>query len=121
MQQVSSSTSTNGNKNQLLPRLSSRQLVQPSKKIRPLSEIKHPLTSAQMLVQSSEPNTEVVQVTGVKLNSTNKGIEVILETTQGDKLQLTNRSLGNSFIADIPNVQLRLASGNSFRQEKPTA
>ncbi|MEH2290677.1 TonB-dependent siderophore receptor [Nostoc sp.] len=97
-------------------------------KIRQLSELEPVVTSAKMLlVQSSTPantpQTEVVQVTGVKANPTAKGVEVILQTSKGEQLQITNRSAGNNFIADIPNAQLRLPSGEAFtfRSEKPIA
>lgn len=80
--------------------------------------IEHPIASAQQLVQSpappNTPSAEVVQVTAVKANPTAKGVEVILQTTKGEQLQVTNRSIGNSFIADIPNAQLRLPSGEGF-------
>ena len=77
------------------------------------------LSSAQMLVQSPAP--EVVQVTAVKANPTDKGVEVILQTTLGQQLQVVNRSDGNSYIADLPNAQLRLPSGEAFvfRSQKP--
>ncbi|AFY33184.1 TonB-dependent siderophore receptor [Calothrix sp. PCC 7507] len=80
-----------------------------------------PLTRAQILAQSPAP--EVVSVTGVKANPTDKGMELILQTSIGEDLQITNRSAGNSFIADIPNTQLRLPSGEAFtfRSEKPIA
>ncbi|MEH2177848.1 TonB-dependent siderophore receptor [Nostoc sp.] len=101
---------------------------QVNKKIRQVSELEPVVTSAKMLlVQSSTPantpQTEVVQVTGVKANPTAKGVEVILQTTKGEQLQITNRSAGNNFIADIPNAQLRLPSGEAFtfRSEKPIA
>ncbi|AFZ59625.1 TonB-dependent siderophore receptor [Anabaena cylindrica FACHB-243] len=77
-----------------------------------------------LLSQSPTPDTQLtVLITGVKANPTNKGVEVILETVQGEQLQITNRSDGNSFIADIPNAQLRLLSGETFtfRSEKPMA
>ncbi|MFQ4145913.1 TonB-dependent siderophore receptor [Chlorogloeopsis sp. ULAP02] len=63
----------------------------------------------------------IIQITGVKANPTDKGVEVILETDQGQQLQVINRSTGNNFIADIPNAQLRLPSGDAFtfRSEKP--
>ncbi|MEH1844261.1 MAG: AMIN domain-containing protein [Nostoc sp.] len=66
---------------------------------------------------------KVVQVTSVKANPTNKGVEVILQTDKGQQLQVVNRSNGNNFIADIPNAQLRLPSGDAFtfRSEKPIA
>ena len=104
--------------------------LQATRKIRQISEIEPVITSAQMLlVQSPTPNnplnqrSEVVQVTGVKANSTNKGVEIILQTTKGQQLQVINRSANNSFIADIPNTQLRLPSGEAFtfRSTKPIA
>ncbi|MCL6753064.1 TonB-dependent siderophore receptor [Nostoc sp. CCCryo 231-06] len=100
------------------------------REIRQLSEIEHPSTSAQMLVQSpastnppSPSQGDVIQVTGVQAKPTDKGVEVILQTTQGEKLQITNRSADNNFIADIPNAQLRSSSGEAFtfRSEKPLA
>jgi iron complex outermembrane receptor protein len=88
----------------------------PISKISQLNEIKKPATNIkQWLAQS------LIQITGVKSQTTDTGIEVILETNQSDKLQLTNKSEGNSFIVDISNSQLRLSSGNTFHQEKPTA
>ncbi|MEH1830629.1 MAG: TonB-dependent siderophore receptor [Nostoc sp.] len=86
-----------------------------------IRDIKLPLTSAEMLVQS--PTSVVVQVTGVKANPTDKGVEVILQTSKGEQLQLVNRSAGNSFIVDVPNAQLQLPSGDTFtfRSEKPIA
>ncbi|MEH2413560.1 TonB-dependent receptor plug domain-containing protein [Nostoc sp.] len=100
---------------------------QTSRKIRQPSEIELPNTSAQMLVQSPAPETvpvpEIVQVTAVKANPTNKGLEVILQTSHGEQLQLVNRSTDKSFITDIPNAQLRLPSGDAFtfRSDKPIA
>ncbi|MBW4510684.1 MAG: TonB-dependent receptor [Scytonematopsis contorta HA4267-MV1] len=83
--------------------------------------------SVDMLVQASSPNSaplqEVVPITSVKANPTNKGLEVILQTTKGNQLQVTNRSTGNNFIADITGAQLRLGNGGSFvfRSSKPIA
>ena len=94
------------------------------REIRQLSEIERPSTSAQqLLVQSPAPTTQVVPITAVKANPTDKGVEVILQTSLGEQLQITNRSAANSFIADIPNAQLRLPSGESFtfRSDKPLA
>ena len=84
-----------------------------------LNQVELPGTNAYQLVQSPKPG--VVTITGVKANPTPKGVEVILETNQGDKLQVANRSTGNNFIVDINGGQLRLASGEAFtfRSEKP--
>ncbi|MGI2903687.1 TonB-dependent siderophore receptor [Tolypothrix sp. VBCCA 56010] len=78
---------------------------------------------AQIEQDKQTPQTEVVQVTSVKANPTDKGVEVILQTSQGEQLQVTNRSAGNNFIADIPNAQLRLPNGDAFtfRSNKPIA
>ncbi|MEH2122315.1 TonB-dependent siderophore receptor [Nostoc sp.] len=93
------------------------------REIRQLSEIEHPKTSAQRRVQSPAPSSEIVQITGVQATPTDKGVEVILQTDKGAQLQITNRSTGNNFIADIPNSQLRLPNGEAFtfRSEKPLA
>ncbi|MEH2275318.1 MAG: AMIN domain-containing protein [Nostoc sp.] len=86
-----------------------------------IREIKLPLTRAEMLVQS--PTSEVVQVTQVQANPTDKGVDIILQTLLGQQLQLVNRSAGNIFIVDVPNAQLRLPSGEAFtfRSDKPIA
>ncbi len=59
----------------------------------------------------------------VKANPTSKGLDLVLQTSKGQQLQLVNRSAGNSFSADIPNAQLRLPSGSAFtyRSDKPIA
>ncbi|WP_228055400.1 TonB-dependent receptor plug domain-containing protein [Gloeocapsopsis crepidinum] len=91
-------------------------------KIRRLSETEFPATSVkELLSQSPTPNTSLVQITEVEAVPTDKGVEVILQTPFGEQLQVTNRSSGNNYIADIPNAQLRLPSGDSFtfRLEKP--
>lgn len=106
-----------------------------SAKIQTLSEINFPAASVKDLLSQSPINPPsfppyqggkqggVVIITGVKANPTDKGMEVILQTTQGEQLQITNRSAENTFIADIPNAQLRLPSGDAFtfRSETPVA
>ncbi|MCC5648467.1 TonB-dependent receptor [Nostoc sp. XA013] len=77
--------------------------------------LQHRIKSTQKLVQAPE----VIQVTGVKVNSVDKQLEIILETAQGNQLQPLSKSEGNNFIADIPNAQLRLSTGGAFSQEKP--
>lgn len=64
---------------------------------------------------------QVREVTGIKLNSTQNSIEVILESPAAQQLQVLPRIAGNTYIADIPNAQLRLEGGNTFRQNNPTA
>lgn len=64
--------------------------------------------------------SQVVQVTGVQLNPTANGLEIILETPAGEQLQVLPRIDGNTYIADIPNTQLRPPSSNT-RQDNPVA
>ncbi|MEH2150097.1 TonB-dependent siderophore receptor [Nostoc sp.] len=73
--------------------------------------------------QGEKQESQVVQVTSVKANPTDKGVEVILQTDKGQQLQVVNRSSGNNFITDIPNAQLRLPNGDAFtfRSTKPIA
>jgi len=79
------------------------------------------LATAVTTVLVAEPVfAQVVQVTKVQLNSTSEGIEVILETAAGEQLQVLPRTDGNTYIADIPNAQLRLRGGNTFRRDNPT-
>ncbi|MHC5714802.1 MAG: AMIN domain-containing protein, partial [Nostoc sp.] len=95
------------------------KLPEATKKIRQLSELEPVVTSAKMLLVQSPtppntPPTSVVQVTSVKANPTAKGLEIILQTSKGEQLQLVNRTAGSNFITDIPNAQLRLPSGEAF-------
>ncbi|MEH2081244.1 MAG: TonB-dependent siderophore receptor [Nostoc sp.] len=93
--------------------------------IRCVRDLQRPaMTVKEWLSQGESGNNqpvEIVQVTGVKANPTDKGVEVILETPQGTQLQVTNRSTGNNFIADVSGGQLRLPSGEAFTfgSEKP--
>ncbi|MEH1848743.1 MAG: TonB-dependent siderophore receptor [Nostoc sp.] len=100
-----------------------------SAEVRSASEVQSAKTSATYLLripkkqnkvtQLSQATSDVVSVTDVKVNATDKGIELILVTQNSQKLQVKGRIDGNSYIADIPNAQLQLASGESFQQLKP--
>ncbi|MBV6622429.1 MAG: TonB-dependent receptor [Rivularia sp. (in: Bacteria)] len=109
-----------------LPRASLQQKIkldEAGQNILQLSEIELPATKAQLLVQSSTTaQGSIVPIAGVRTNSTDKGLEIILQTPQARQLQVVNRSSGNDFIADIPNAQLQQASGDEFKftQEKPS-
>ncbi|MEH2263860.1 TonB-dependent siderophore receptor [Nostoc sp.] len=72
---------------------------------------------APLLVQ--QPASQVIKITGVKINNTSTGIELILQTSLGEALKPVNKTEGNSFIADIPNVVLELPDGKEFRSQNP--
>ncbi|GAB1537787.1 hypothetical protein NUACC21_04410 [Scytonema sp. NUACC21] len=94
--------------------------AKPLAKIPRLSDIERGYTSVKQWLAQQQPSGAIL-ITGVRLNQTFTGLEVILETTASDKLRLTTKSEGNNFIADIPNAQLRLTGSNSFRKENPIA
>ncbi|MEB3337791.1 MAG: TonB-dependent siderophore receptor [Leptolyngbyaceae bacterium] len=79
------------------------------------------LTQDGMSLLAQNPSGPVIQVTGVRVNPTAQGLEVILQTQVGAQLQALDRSAENNFVTDIPNAQLRLPSGDggSFRSENP--
>jgi iron complex outermembrane receptor protein len=97
----------------------------PVRKIRRLSESNFVSQSVEKLAQSPTPNPsptpEIVEVTGIQVNPTEKGVEIVLQTAKGDRLQVSTRNQDKAYIVDIPNAQLRLPEGNTFRREQPSS
>lgn len=62
---------------------------------------------------------KAAKVTGVRLSQTDRGLNVVLATSTGDRSQIFTSNRGNALIADIINTQLRLPQGNKFRQDNP--
>ncbi|WP_392435747.1 TonB-dependent receptor plug domain-containing protein [Chlorogloeopsis fritschii PCC 9212] len=81
------------------------------------TELRNSTSQPQLLVQQKD--VSVVKVTGVKVNSTDKGIEVILESTQTEALKPVIKSEENNYIADIPNAVLALPEGKEFSVANP--
>jgi type II secretory pathway component HofQ len=78
------------------------------------------ITGSAVFLSANPVFSQSVPVTGVKLNpNQNQGLQLILETPAGSKPQVFTITKGNQFTADILNSQLRLPSGNSFRQDNP--
>lgn len=65
--------------------------------------------------------TQVIQVTQVRLNPTDRGLEIILEFPSDRSPQFFTTSFGKTFVADIINTQLRLPNGQDFRADNPAA
>jgi len=66
----------------------------------------------------------IVQVNGVELAPTDTGLEIVLETAEGELLQVDAtkfRTEGNSLIAEISNAVLALPDTQAFVAETPTA
>lgn len=94
--------------------------IHPVTRLRDLKQ--RPATTLKEWIAQIEAAT--VQVTGVKLERTATGLDIILETAEGKLLQVDAtkfRSEGNSLIADIPNAVLTLPDAQTFTAENPTA
>ncbi len=83
-------------------------------------EVKIKRVQRQAIAQLAQ-TPAVVQITGVEINPTDLGIELILQAANSDKLEIVERTEGNSFIAEVKNAQLRLPSGATFNQDKPVS
>lgn len=69
---------------------------------------------------ASQPAIAVpTQVTGVQINPSNSGIDLVLQTRNGDRPDIFTVSRGNTLVADITNAQLQLPQGNGFLQNNP--
>ncbi|WP_084226988.1 TonB-dependent siderophore receptor [Nostoc sp. KVJ20] len=86
-----------------------------------LSEVELPQTKAALLLTQNPSAEAIVEVTGVRITKTEKGVEIILETNKSDTLQPVQKNEANKLIINVPNSQLRYEGGNTFRQEKPFA
>lgn len=86
-----------------------------------VSEVELPANTVKELVSQTATPQSLIIVNEVQANPTEKGVEIILQTTVGEQLQISDRSADNNYIADIPNAQLRLPSGDEFRfiSQKP--
>ncbi|MEM9807038.1 MAG: TonB-dependent siderophore receptor [Cyanobacteria bacterium P01_D01_bin.56] len=60
-----------------------------------------------------------VQITGVRLDPTEAGLQVVLETAGGELTTPTTTVSGNALIAEIPNAVLALPEGEDFQQFEP--
>jgi iron complex outermembrane receptor protein len=67
------------------------------------------------------PTEPLIQITGVKLNPTAAGIEVVLESNRKTTALPTTRTEGNTFIAELQNTVLTLPQGERFQVENPSA
>jgi iron complex outermembrane receptor protein len=87
-----------------------------------LSDRVRPATTVKEWMAQIEAAT--VQITGVNLNRTDTGLEIVFNTQDGKPLQVDAskfRGEGNSLIADISNAVLALPEGQTFTAENPTA
>lgn len=90
--------------------------AKPAWAIPSVSEMELPANTVKELVSQTATSQALIIVNEVQANPTEKGVEIILQTTVGEQLQISDRSGDNNYIADIPNAQLRLPSGDKCNQ-----
>jgi len=78
----------------------------------------HPLatTVSEWMAQIE---ASLTQITAVRVDATETGLQVILETAEGDLAAPTTQAVGNALIADIPNAVLALPEGDAFEAFGP--
>ncbi|PSB47040.1 TonB-dependent siderophore receptor [Cyanosarcina cf. burmensis CCALA 770] len=77
--------------------------------------------SAKELLAQERENSSLTQVTGVKLNPTERGLQIVLVTPSGQKLQPSISPVENNLAIDIPNAVLALPDRQEFTATNPTA
>src|SRR5689334_23318983 len=90
-------------------------LAIPAQSLEVQSQKKPRLLNSTQLLGQTPTSSELIQVTKIQINTTDKGFEIILTTPKAEQLQLIPKTEGNTYIADIPKAYLT----QPFRQEKP--
>ena len=74
-------------------------------------------TVREWLAQDAQ--AKPIQITGVRLNPTEQGLDVILETVDGRLPTSAPTTAGNKTIVEIPNAVLALPGGQGFQSSDP--
>ncbi len=97
--------------------LASPPLPTPHSLLPHLSDLDQPATTVEDWIAQIE--SSIVQITEVRVETTETGLQVILETADGSLEVPETRLVGNALIAEIPNVVLALPEEDSFEQFNP--
>lgn len=77
------------------------------------------LAGGTLLALAAQPVQAATVITGIQVNPTGSGVELVLQTESGTVPQFFSVNQGNTLRADLTNTQLRLANGSSFAQQNP--
>ncbi|MUL35004.1 TonB-dependent siderophore receptor [Gloeocapsopsis sp. AAB1 = 1H9] len=89
-----------------------------SQEIPALNEIEQPATTLDEW-RDQIAQTTTVPITGIRLSVTDVGVEVILETADGQLSEPSTSVVGNTLIVEIPNALLSLLDSDEFQQANP--
>jgi type IV pilus assembly protein PilQ len=78
-------------------------------------------STAVVMVAAQPAWAEPAQITSVRLQATNGGVEITLQTQGGDRPQIFTTRSGNRLVADLIDTQLNLPQGDTFRKSNPTS
>lgn len=84
-----------------------------------LSDIKLPANSIKDWLAQQNQTPEALQITNVQVKTTTTGLEIVLETPNGEIFTPVTSSQDNTFFADIANAVLALPDGKAFQVEAP--
>ncbi|MGV0028467.1 TonB-dependent siderophore receptor [Phormidesmis priestleyi] len=79
-----------------------------------------PATTVREWLSQTLPPQAPVQVTGVRLNSTDAGLEIILQTTSPTQLQAVRSVEDKTVTIEISNAVLSLPNQQAFQADNPT-
>ena len=68
---------------------------------------------------AAQIEASLVQIIDVRVEETEAGLQIVLETAEGELAAPTTQTVGNALITDIPNAVLTLPEGNSYEQFAP--
>ncbi len=89
----------------------------PAAEISSNTETEQPATTVTEWMAQIEAS--LTQITAVRVEPTEVGLQIVLETAEGELAVPTTQTVGNTLMADIPNVVLVLPEKNSFEQFNP--
>lgn len=87
-------------------------------KIDRLSELNQPATTVTDWLTQRE--TAPVQITGVRIETTDNGLQLLLETIEGELAAPRTETVSNALIVEIPNAVLALPQEETLEEFEPT-
>lgn len=96
-------------------------VAEPVQQVPHLKDLPRSATTVQeWIAQTPPPPQAPAQVTGVRLNPTTAGLEIILQTASPNPLNAVQSVDDKTLTIEIPNAILSLPNQQSFQSDSPT-